>query len=1171
MECFSCRSSSFYEDDNGNMCCNDCGTQSQDYLPETFDQNDNPLQLHANAKFIQKKFSLKRKRLVRSDAEVIDFLEVYQYSLRLIAQSICNICGISTHKQFIDMIGDFWFNYLNAWSCCSYSMIDAFSRHTDEDFDQSNFDYFSGDDEVGNLFDEDGSNKKISNKHPLYPSKPLMLGFAYLAIRTLRLGIIPADLVRWCLEGKIPYNSLWEIIPFSIKSKLASKNKYLFHIYHSGKTKIVSTTNIFFHTVCLSKTLKLSLPSLNAPLIARNFITFLGLPQIVWIHFIEISQILSNSEPISTLNCYEQNYPEQVMAAVLVACKMTRGWSNWRLVRNNNMNNNDDDNSNNNRKKSNWATLRFRFKAKSQKGGIVRGQTRLPTCRLKSSQPPAPPLRRDPLRASVAESERAASVPMPATLADLDDVPRSDLLELVTQIRRSVPHYKASINSKQPGQFKFNKVVRKCLLNCSTYSVTSAAAEHVRRKPMSSAGDLDEEAVSAIPAAAVVEAEDDDEEDEEGVEGAGMKMAPPNPALAPQREAAVAAGEVSDGQPWDADLLSESPFWSQYARYSSAVGMNGVKYCGRSALDDLPYAKSDRSLLNAMNLEGVMGRRYLTYARFDTDCSKGLLHMAYTTLLERAGKHLFAKPGLLHQLLLQIELEMIGYADRKEYLKLLKKTDSRAEHAVALSMATPMQSQTEDDTDAAVVTTQPESEGSTVVPKSSRSSGSIGNISGGKTPQRLRQLKKEIAKSRHHSDHYKKEKLTAISTALRRHKTNQKEQRLKTGLRRQRAMYGLLLPRLRRIGLAATLEERRQKEPSLQSFSHEARPGEMDDRAFYFTPAYVVAATQRIKSTAVAAALDDDEGEQKEEEQEEEHEEEQEEEQEEENEEEQEEEQEEQQEEVQEEKLPGHLLQSSLMSPQNGQNRVFGNSRSLFGQPRCKGSAGLHYGHKDRFANDRTVSGRLQHSAFVRTDVGVAVIETGAPSLMRSLSQEDEELLAQVNYEMLADDEDDAEEEEEEDNEDAKGEGEGEDDIDLLLGRVLGGESNDRPEDPLPQTGATDEEDGATPLDPAADAADEADEGEATTKENTRHNKKKRIKVVSSKIKKKRSRRVAAAAGPEGSEEGVQAREGPQLARAATSAADRSAERRGSGSILSQLIAESKSFLDKKCSSVHFV
>ena len=61
----------------------------------------------------------------------------------------------------------------------------------------------------------------------LAPSKPLLLGFLYLACRQLRSWVLPADLVRWCQTGALPLSNLWEsdCIPLSYRERFNSVPK----------------------------------------------------------------------------------------------------------------------------------------------------------------------------------------------------------------------------------------------------------------------------------------------------------------------------------------------------------------------------------------------------------------------------------------------------------------------------------------------------------------------------------------------------------------------------------------------------------------------------------------------------------------------------------------------------------------------------------------------------------------------------------------------------------------------------------------------------------------------------------------------------------------------------------------------------------------------------------
>lgn len=87
-------------------------------------------------------------------------------------------------------------------------------------------DYADSDDDCSSSSDDPDKNS-IEKAAGLALSKPLLLGFLYLACRQLRSCVISADLVRWCADGVLPFNNLWEsnCIPSEYKIRFSKVPK----------------------------------------------------------------------------------------------------------------------------------------------------------------------------------------------------------------------------------------------------------------------------------------------------------------------------------------------------------------------------------------------------------------------------------------------------------------------------------------------------------------------------------------------------------------------------------------------------------------------------------------------------------------------------------------------------------------------------------------------------------------------------------------------------------------------------------------------------------------------------------------------------------------------------------------------------------------------------------
>ncbi len=169
--------------------------------------------------------------------------------------------------------------------------------------------------------------------HPLYPTKPLLLGFIYLTLRVERLDIIPADIVRWCERGLIPYSNIWECIPEFARNGIPLKRaRWIFQANHKGSVhRFISTANIWFHTVSIAESIHMedSVPPLNAPLVAYGMIRSLGLPYHVWELYCDLSHVYTCGTPMVGAESYKQQYAENILALILICCLMCDNISEW--------------------------------------------------------------------------------------------------------------------------------------------------------------------------------------------------------------------------------------------------------------------------------------------------------------------------------------------------------------------------------------------------------------------------------------------------------------------------------------------------------------------------------------------------------------------------------------------------------------------------------------------------------------------------------------------------------------------------------------------------------------------------------------------------------------------------------------------------------------------------
>jgi hypothetical protein len=107
---------------------------------------------------------------------------------------------------------------------------------------------------------------------------------------------------------------------------------------------ITSVTGAVFiapgRILCLSESiassLDITMPPLNAPLVARLIIEQLGLPIEVWTYYQSLSQLMlpaSDGRAIDGAEAFGQHYIENIMAVIIIACKCCKGWTRWALVK----------------------------------------------------------------------------------------------------------------------------------------------------------------------------------------------------------------------------------------------------------------------------------------------------------------------------------------------------------------------------------------------------------------------------------------------------------------------------------------------------------------------------------------------------------------------------------------------------------------------------------------------------------------------------------------------------------------------------------------------------------------------------------------------------------------------------------------------------------------------
>ena len=305
LQCHVCRSTNFDEDDHtGYMICNDCGAQALEYTQESFALEDGNAATTVHGRLNFKKLTSKQRikndeiQTDSFDIDLAEFLSAYQYSLKVLTEKLAMIADLSNIHELQSEVKNLWLSYLHAFRKNNINMA-SLLLHTN-------------------------TNNDIIFKY-IPPSGILLLGFLYFACRTLRLWITPADIMKWCSQGDLPYYQLLMILPNDKMKMLANTSKFMFQL------EVLSPTLIFYHTVKISELIGKAIPQLNTPLIAKTYILGLGLPSEVWDIYVKLSGIFKDTEPFKGMESWKEQYPENIMASIIIACKFCR-WTEWSIA-----------------------------------------------------------------------------------------------------------------------------------------------------------------------------------------------------------------------------------------------------------------------------------------------------------------------------------------------------------------------------------------------------------------------------------------------------------------------------------------------------------------------------------------------------------------------------------------------------------------------------------------------------------------------------------------------------------------------------------------------------------------------------------------------------------------------------------------------------------------------
>ena len=379
-------SDEFYEDEQGGMICVACGTQSQDFLAEGFDEDDlavygggtgNIVTLkNASGKGLNSVEESKTKK-VDLVPDILEALKLYQFVLQMVFDAclkVSNKSSSSAHDQnlnatnaiYRNTLRSVWMDYLNRWNSDQtlepqYQPCNPRSSQNDKRARFRSVRKCS----IGYGFTRSAKYQcKCKDAgsplgHPLFPSKSLILGFVYLTYRVMRSDVLVSDIVRWCEAGLVPYLNLWECVPQKWRDIVKVDMKWFYDT--TNKRVLLTPSSILFHACSVAQVIRLDpathnavgsliitadtpahaanskhkaeLPPLNAPLVAHKIITSLGLPPIVWENYVKITQLCTGGTAMKHANMQEQHHEIYIMSVIITAIKCCPNWTEWSLVK----------------------------------------------------------------------------------------------------------------------------------------------------------------------------------------------------------------------------------------------------------------------------------------------------------------------------------------------------------------------------------------------------------------------------------------------------------------------------------------------------------------------------------------------------------------------------------------------------------------------------------------------------------------------------------------------------------------------------------------------------------------------------------------------------------------------------------------------------------------------
>lgn len=320
---------SFSKTEEGELVCDLCGTRSFLQIRNETQEVEDSGGIGKSKSIYQRRGNTKRKpKLEIRPYTLEDCLVACQHILYcqtnvLVEKGLCPTSIIGRTKHL-------WFHFLQMWEQkAERPLVECFSDYCTR----------QNDDERDNDHDHEPTGRKSTLRDRTSKRKDAQGRFnrftiahcfslIYLACRAEGLGIFPADVARWGMNGTLPtFEAFHVLLSLDLQQVLAPvRNFYIWWNAHPRASTIDA------YAAYLELNLALRLPPLNVPLLAWRLVTDFELPPNVFHAFCLLTGVVLSSvnEPlVKRHRHHEISSFIEILAYLIVAIKISPGWHTW--------------------------------------------------------------------------------------------------------------------------------------------------------------------------------------------------------------------------------------------------------------------------------------------------------------------------------------------------------------------------------------------------------------------------------------------------------------------------------------------------------------------------------------------------------------------------------------------------------------------------------------------------------------------------------------------------------------------------------------------------------------------------------------------------------------------------------------------------------------------------